>query len=179
MNVLTIQRKLNLLNAGLKEDGILGNKTKFWIYAVQNSSKNLDNDGVYGVVTNTYVDSIIGKKGVYTNHFKKYECDCHHCGRNIGMDINVLILAEGIRFKFGNKPIAVSSGYRCSTHNNAVGGGTKSQHLYGRALDIVVTGVSASRVYAVANVLNVKGGVGSPDYINFTHIDSRKTKARW
>lgn len=177
MNTRTIQQKLNLLNAGLKEDGIMGGKTKFWIYAVQNSSKNLVNDGIYGPKTNAYLNSIVNGKGVYTNHFKKYEFNCHHCGENIGMDINILILAEGIRHKFGNKPIAVTSGYRCPVYNRSVGGASNSQHIYAKAIDLVVTGIPASRVYILADLVNVKGGVGK--YNTFTHIDSRKSKARW
>jgi uncharacterized protein YcbK (DUF882 family) len=36
------------------------------------------------------------------------------------------------------KPITVTSGYRCQALNSAVGGVKKSEHLQGRAADIVV-----------------------------------------
>jgi len=45
------------------------------------------------------------------------------------------ILLEGVRRILGNKPILVSSGYRCPQLNKVVGGASNSQHLYGQAAD--------------------------------------------
>lgn len=42
---------------------------------------------------------------------------------------------QPIRDAWG-KPITISSGYRCSRLNKAVGGVNNSQHLYGQAADI-------------------------------------------
>ena len=43
---------------------------------------------------------------------------------------------DGIREKLG-EPICISSGYRCSDLNKAVGGVANSQHLYGLAADLI------------------------------------------
>lgn len=48
-------------------------------------------------------------------------------------------LLDPLREKWG-KPIIVTSGYRCQKLNRAVGGASKSQHLYGEAVDIKAVG---------------------------------------
>jgi uncharacterized protein YcbK (DUF882 family) len=59
-----------------------------------------------------------------------------------------------------------------------VGGETFSQHQYGTAADIVVTGVAPKKVAAfVETLLPGKGGIGI--YPTFTHIDVRQKKSRW
>ena len=44
---------------------------------------------------------------------------------------------EMIRVLLGNKPITITSGFRCSELNAAVGGAYNSAHLYGLAADFV------------------------------------------
>jgi uncharacterized protein YcbK (DUF882 family) len=43
---------------------------------------------------------------------------------------------ERLRSDIG-RPIRIVSGYRCAEHNRRVGGAQYSQHLYGRAADLV------------------------------------------
>jgi uncharacterized protein YcbK (DUF882 family) len=57
-----------------------------------------------------------------------------------------------------------------------VGGARGSQHLYGRAADIVVKGVKPSVVADYCEAIGM-GGIGR--YTTFTHIDVRDKKARW
>ena len=47
-----------------------------------------------------------------------------------------------------NKPIIVTSGYRCSILNNKVNGAKNSQHLVGEAADIVINGANLHDVFA-------------------------------
>lgn len=62
--------------------------------------------------------------------------------------------------------------------NSAVGGTTYSQHLYGTAADIKISGVSPKKVAAYAEkLLPNSGGIGT--YGTFTHIDVRSQKSRW
>lgn len=44
------------------------------------------------------------------------------------------------------RPVVVSSGYRSPALNRAVGGAQNSDHMYGRAADIVVPGMKAREV---------------------------------
>ena len=60
-------------------------------------------------------------------------------------NLNKLVenVLDPLREKYG-KPIMVSSGYRCEKLNKAVGGAAKSQHLTGKAADIMVVNKDGS-----------------------------------
>lgn len=49
---------------------------------------------------------------------------------------------EKIRSIFGNKPLIISSGFRCGALNEAVGGAENSAHLLGCAADFTIEGLS-------------------------------------
>ena len=81
-------------------------------------------------------------------------------------------------------PIQINSAYRCEAHNKSIGGSSKnSQHILGKAADIVVKGYDPSLeiLPLIEELINegqiLQGGLG--DYKNFTHYDIRKNKARW
>lgn len=63
---------------------------------------------------------------------------------------NMLILIvkclQPLRDKLG-KPIRITSGYRCKVLNKAVKGATNSEHLYGRAVDISVAGMTVKQLF--------------------------------
>lgn len=89
----------------------------------------------------------------------------------------LVVVLQRIRSHF-NKPITINSGYRTHARNTAVKGAKNSQHLYGMAADIVVSGVSPLQVAEYAEKLMPNtGGIGR--YPTFTHIDVRKEKSRW
>lgn len=53
---------------------------------------------------------------------------------------HLLLLAEGlerIRVVLGNRPITITSGYRCARLNTVLGGASDSRHLVGLAADIL------------------------------------------
>jgi hypothetical protein len=85
---------------------------------------------------------------------------------------------EDVRSQFGNPSIIINSGYRPSSINKAVGGASNSQHLYGTAADIVVSGIRPHEVYNRLNQTHgSKGGLGNGS--SFTHIDLRGYRARF
>lgn len=47
---------------------------------------------------------------------------------------------ERVRSILGDKPVLISSGYRCRMVNRAVGGSTTSAHMKGLAVDFIVPG---------------------------------------
>ena len=53
---------------------------------------------------------------------------------------------ELVREACGNRPISISSGYRCSDLNKAVGGAYGSAHMLGRAADFTVPGLTPLQV---------------------------------
>jgi hypothetical protein len=71
-----------------------------------------------------------------------------------------------------NRPFQVNSWYRPPAVNAAVGGASQSQHLFGRAVDVQVQGLSGRQV-ANAVMLTWPGGVGIYSNIpNIIHLDT-------
>lgn len=105
---------------------------------------------------------------------REFECKCGKC-KNTIVDANLVSSLQKIRNHF-KKPVIINSGYRCKKHNAAVGGATLSKHRFGMAADIVVKGVAPEAVAAYAEAIGM-GGVGR--YKTFTHVDTRRGKARW
>lgn len=108
----------------------------------------------------------------FTRH--EFRCKCGECGLDT-VDYELMELLEDIRLFF-NAPVHVTSGVRCPKYNEKVGGSSLSQHMYGRAADIVVDGVEPEKVADLAVRLGA-GGVGR--YSHFTHVDTRSSIARW
>lgn len=105
-------------------------------------------------------------------HFSKYEFRCPCC-KKLELNFNLLYLLEAIREHF-NKPVIISSGYRCKIHNSSLfNSSSNSSHLKGEAADIIVQGINANIVYEYASRINPKGGVGK--YNGFTHVDVSMT----
>tara|TARA_R110000851_G_scaffold286342_1_gene440226 strand:- start:3020 stop:3319 length:300 start_codon:yes stop_codon:yes gene_type:complete len=81
------------------------------------------------------------------------------------------------------KPITINSGYRSEEYNASIKGSSKkSQHVMGRAADIVVKGMTPVKVTEVIERLisngdMLQGGLGL--YKGFVHYDIRGTKVRW
>jgi len=94
---------------------------------------------------------------------------------------------EVIRDAVGARPLRVGSGYRDHEYNAVIGGAKRSQHMEGRAADIVVAGMTAQFVHNTIlelfedGHLPHLGGLGS--YPGFTHVDVRPRVAgrltRW
>lgn len=120
-----------------------------------------------------------------TENFDREEFECAD-GSEMPTDVqlNIAELAvqlEIIRAHF-NAPIKINSSYRSPEHNKAVGGSKNSQHLLGKAADIIVKGVSPDEVadaidFLIATGMIKEGGVGR--YNTFTHYDIRGERARW
>lgn len=110
-------------------------------------------------------------------HFDRAEFACRcGCGYDT-VDADLLNALESVRYYY-DLPVIITSGCRCAAHNASVGGSPQSQHLIGRAADIVVQGMSPD---AVANYLEqtFPGRYGIGRYAGFTHIDTRNKSARW
>ena len=117
-----------------------------------------------------------GNKKLSTN-FKVKEFACTDGSDPIFIDSDLVNVLQKIRNHFG-KSVTITSAYRTPTKNKAVGGQAYSQHLYGRAADIKVKGITPKKVAAYAEtLLKNKGGIGI--YSTFTHIDTRPTRSRW
>lgn len=76
---------------------------------------------------------------ILTKHFKLYEFECPCCKT---VRIKALLL-ERLEFLRGvwDRPIVITSGYRCEAHNAAVNGVPRSRHRTGSAVDIKMPAV--------------------------------------
>jgi len=185
MSIKTSQEKLIRLGYGeymrpYGADGKLGPKTKKATLEFQKdynkkTKKRIKEDGIPGPETNKALDHWMKEAGRWgTKNFSIDEFRCKGTGKlpSGGMDNQLLLKLEELRYRLGGKPVIINSGYRTPEHNRKVGGAANSQHLYGRAADIVVKGVSPSKVYQEADKLF--NGVGK--YPTFTHVDTRPGK---
>ena len=110
-------------------------------------------------------------------HFRLREFASKDGSDKVLVDDALVDLLEQIREAAGGA-VTINSGYRSPAHNAAVGGVSSSQHLYGRAADIVVSGASPLLVGQIAEYyLGRKGGIGV--YSGFTHVDTRAIRSRW
>ena len=72
--------------------------------------------------------------------FRAKEFACKDGTDPLFVDSELVQVLQAIRDHFG-APVVITSGYRTAAHNRAVGGAVYSQHQYGRAADIRVSGV--------------------------------------
>lgn len=70
-----------------------------------------------------------------TQNFYEDEFHCPCCKKG-KIDGHLLALLQDIRSAIGF-PLKVSSAYRCPRHNAKVGGSENSDHMYGKAVDIL------------------------------------------
>lgn len=125
---------------------------------------------------NVYSKSKNGNTPVSKN-FKVKEFACKDGSDPVFISPELVDVLQKIRDHFG-KPVNINSAYRTVTHNKKEGGAVCSQHLYGTAADIKVSGVSPKEVARYAEtLLSGRGGIGI--YSTFTHIDVREDKSRW
>lgn len=123
-----------------------------------------------------YSKSKDGNKKVSTN-FRVREFACKDGSDPIFIDSQLVTILQKIRTHFG-RAVTITSAYRTPTHNKSIKGSEFSQHTYGRAADIKISGVSPEKIAAYAEkLLPGTGGIGI--YSTFTHIDVRSAKARW
>ena len=117
-----------------------------------------------------------GDKKLSTN-FRVREFACNDGTDPIFIDSDLVAVLQKIRTHFG-KPVTITSAYRTPPHNSREGGTTYSQHLYGKAADIKISGVTPKKVADYAEtLLKNEGGIGI--YNTFTHIDVRDNCTRW
>ena len=111
--------------------------------------------------------------GDLSENFSRPEFACR-CGCGFDtVDTKLLDYLQMLRDRTEAK-ITINSSCRCAKHNLSVGGAEKSQHLVGRAADIVVEGMTPQEVYAILDVQIMPSNSGGlKRYNSFVHVDSR------
>lgn len=123
-----------------------------------------------------------GKATQLSTNFRSTEFDCHGsgCCSSTQIDEKLVEYLQNIRNHFG-KPLNISSGYRCATHNKNIGGATGSKHSKGQAADIYISGVKPAEIAKYAESIGILGiGLYETDKDGyFVHVDTRTTKSFW
>ena len=89
---------------------------------------------------------------------EEFRCQCggKYCdGYPAEMQEQVVRVADAARKHFGN-PAHVISGLRCDTWNTIQDGVWNSQHKFGEAVDLRISGVSAEELLAFVNTQNIR-----------------------
>lgn len=129
-----------------------------------------------GITVQAYSRAKDGEKKLSEN-FRVREFACSDGSDTVFVSPALVEVLQKIRTHF-KKPVIIHSAYRTHAHNKKVDGADYSQHLYGTAADISISGVSPKEVAAFAETLMPKtGGIGI--YTTFTHVDVRTVKSRW
>lgn len=112
-----------------------------------------------------------------SKNFQVHEFKCNDGSDPIFIAPELVVILQKARDHFG-KPLNINSAFRTASYNKKVGGATYSQHLYGTACDIWISGVSQRDLYNfLETLLPNTGGLGL--YADFVHVDIRQSKSRW
>lgn len=160
--------------------GISGNVDMNYLYGeLEEETKEekpveVNTDGK--IVVHSYSKAKEGANKLSDN-FKVREFSCNDGSDVVFVAPALVEVLQKIRNHFG-KALYINSGYRTPSYNKKVGGTTYSQHLYGTAADIRISGVSPKDIASYAEtLLPNSGGIGI--YKDFVHVDVRKDKSRW
>ena len=110
-------------------------------------------------------------------HFNLSEFACPCC--NLVM-LHPKLLAKLVKLRNTlERPVYITSGYRCFEYNQKVGGVPNSYHLIGLAADIKVKDISLIDLLEICEEIGFPG-IGFYEKKNFLHLDVRSTKrSRW
>lgn len=110
-----------------------------------------------------------------STNFLLREFECRDGEHQVRLDSRLLQKLQALRDKVG-RPVIILSGYRNSSYNKRVGGSPGSQHLLGKAADIVVQGCSVEELARISREI---GFTGIGLYDSFVHVDVRAKEATW
>lgn len=110
-------------------------------------------------------------------NFKVSEFACKDGSDTVFISPGLVAVLQKIRDHFA-KPVIITSAYRNDAYNKKVGGTDYSQHKYGMAADIYISGISPATIAEfVETIMPNTGGIGI--YSSFVHVDVRTDRARW
>ena len=111
---------------------------------------------------------------------REFDCQGKNCGcTGTWIDPQLAAWLQQIRNHF-DKAVHITSAFRCSNHNKAVGGSANSYHTHGEAADFYISGVDTTTIAAYCEQLGILGiGCYDKNHGSFVHIDTRQQKYFW
>ena len=162
-----VQKQCLLKYLGYYESAVDGNFGRLSKMATAGFQEDygLDPDGKFGPLTEAKaLEAVAGTAqpvkpenfwdGIKHFDREEFRCKCggKYCdGFPAEPEKKLVQLADRVREHFG-KPMLVSSGIRCATHNANVGGAAASRHMRGMAMDFTAKGKTAAQVLAQPEV---------------------------
>ena len=113
-------------------------------------------------------------RNFYLDEFQCKGKNC--CGGVVKLDPKLLSVIQKVRCYF-QKPVIITSGYRCPIHNKKVGGVPNSYHTQGKAVDFYVPKIPIKKLLEIADWCGFTG-IGEYRGRHFIHADVGK-KRRW
>lgn len=99
---------------------------------------------------------------------------CPHCG---AMQMDAKFISQLTTVQFGmQEDLIITSGYRCPTHNAAIGGAPDSRHILGLAVDIAMDNGPKRWLLIKLAMMNGMNGIGIGR--TFVHLDGRPESQR-
>lgn len=111
-----------------------------------------------------------------SSNFSSAEFDCHCTNKDCKDTViskELVYRLQDIRDLF-DESISISSGYRCKTHNKAVGGVKGSTHAKGQAADLQASDLKY--LFKIIDLLYAENSIGT--YDSFLHFDVREDEKR-
>ena len=145
-------------------DGIWGSQSAAATTRFQQDYGGLTVDGIAGVETRNVLKLAVAngmsekeQEDTFWDHIRywnreEFRCRCggKYCnGYPAEPDSTLVELVDDLRADAG-KPGHASSGLRCSVWNSQQGGVSNSRHLYGKALDFYIEGLTGSQLLSRA-----------------------------
>ena len=114
---------------------------------------------------------------IIASHFNLSEFACLCCHRVM---LHPKLLAKLVELRnILERPVYITSGYRCSRYNHQIGGVTNSYHCIGLAADIKVKEINLITLLEICENIDFTG-IGLYEKKNFLHLDVRPTRrVRW
>ena len=90
-----------------------------------------------------------------------------------------ITVLEPLRKMIGS-PMKILSGYRCPTLNTAIGGASSSQHIEGKAADIIVSNFTTEQLFNIIRYSDIQYDQLIQEFNRWVHIsfDISKSKQR-
>ena len=83
-----------------------------------------------------------------SEHFRIKEFACKDGSDKILLDIKLVEILEDLRKRLNSSSCHVTSGYRTPKHNKKIGGSRTSEHMKGKAADVVLKDKNGNRIPA-------------------------------